>query len=127
VTSERPCLSVCLTCRDNEGARLHDALQPLMTNDVRLRSVICLANCEQGCSAAIQAPGKWSYLLGHLSPELAQDIAHYSELYALSPTGFVSRTARAQSLREAIVARVPAFPPPAAQPSAHTGDEPEMP
>jgi predicted metal-binding protein len=40
----------------------------------------------------------------------AQDIAHYSELYALSPTGFVSRTARAPSLREAIVARVPALP-----------------
>lgn len=110
MASERPCLSVCLTCRDNEGARLHEALVPLMTKDVRLRSVICLANCERGCSAVVQAPGKWSYLLGHLTPAQARDLAHYSELYAQSPTGFVSRTARAPSLREAIVARVPAFP-----------------
>ena len=111
LANERPCLSVCLTCRDKDGARLHEALRPLMTNGVRLRSVICLANCEQGCSAAIQAPGKWSYLLGHLTPDLAADVAAYSELYALSPTGFVSRAARAETLREAIVARVPAFPP----------------
>jgi predicted metal-binding protein len=117
LASERPCLSVCLTCRENEGTRLFDALRPLMTNGVRLRPIVCLANCDQGCSAAIQAPGKWSYLLGHLRPEQAQDLAAYSELYALSATGFVSRTARAQSLREAIVARVPAFP----------FDEPETP
>ncbi|HKY95575.1 MAG TPA: DUF1636 domain-containing protein [Kiloniellales bacterium] len=110
MASERPCLSVCLTCRDDDGARLHEALRPLMTNGVRLRSVVCLANCERGCSAAIQAPGKWTYLLGNLTPDLAQDVARYSELYALSPTGFVSRAARAPSLREAIVGRVPAFP-----------------
>lgn len=118
MANERPCLSVCLTCRDNEGAQLHAALRPLMTNGVDLRSVVCLANCEQGCSAAIQAPGKWSYLLGHLTPALAEDVARYSELYAHSPTGFVSRTARAESLREAIVARMPAFPPPSPAPTS---------
>jgi predicted metal-binding protein len=111
LASERPCLSVCVTCLAEEGARLHAALRPLLTNGVRLAPVVCLANCERGCSAAIQAPGKWTYLLGHLKPEQAEDIARYTTLYALSPTGFVSRTARAPSLREAIVARVPAFPP----------------
>ena len=110
MASERPCLSVCVTCLADEGARLHEALRPLMTDGVRLKPVVCLANCERGCSAAIQAPGKWSYLLGHLRPAQAADVAHYARLYAQSQTGFVSRSLRADSLREAIVARLPAFP-----------------
>jgi predicted metal-binding protein len=71
--------------------------------------VVCLGNCAQGCSAAVSQAGKWSYLLGHLTPGHAADLVAYGAAFAASENGTVWRSGRADSLRDAIVARIPGF------------------
>ena len=83
---------------------------------VRVNPISCMANCEQGCSAALSQPGKWSYVAGFLGPELADDVIDYALIYAASRTGVVMPSKRAPSLRDAIVARIPAFPDEVPQP-----------
>jgi predicted metal-binding protein len=112
------CLHVCITCRGAEppeegrtppGARLHAALAGLIRDPaLRLAPVACLANCERGCSAAISAAGKWTYLLGGLSPALAADLLAYAATYAASRNGTVLPSRRPASLRAAVIGRVPA-------------------
>ncbi len=122
----RPVLHVCLTCRpaDGEsvrpdtptgGARLHDALIARVAardldDRVRINPVTCMANCDQGCSAAASAPGKWSYIAGHLEAEQADDLIDYALAYGESKTGVVMPSRRAPSLKDVFVARVPAHP-----------------
>jgi predicted metal-binding protein len=76
---------------------------------VTLCAVVCLGNCAQGCSAAVSQPGKWSYLLGHMTPAHAADLVAYGAAFAASDNGTVWRSGRADSLRDAIVARIPGF------------------
>jgi len=112
--SALPNLHVCITCRANEagepplGRQLHDALAASDTAALRLHEVSCLALCEQGCSAVIASPGKWSYLLGGLRPALAPDLIEYVRVYAASATGTVMPSRRPASLRHMIRGRVPA-------------------
>ncbi|MXW93230.1 MAG: DUF1636 domain-containing protein [Rhodospirillaceae bacterium] len=126
MTDRRPVLHICLTCKpagedpaapgeDAAGARLHRAVTDrLRVRDleqaVRVNPVTCMANCEQGCSLAVSAPGKWAYLAGFLNAGLADDVIDYALVYAASKTGVVMPSKRADSLRDVIVARVPAHP-----------------
>lgn len=112
----RPRLIVCTTCRAGQplaegeappGARLLAALRALNTGAVELGTAACMANCDQGCSAALAAPGKWTYVLGHLAPELAADLLAYAATYAASATGTVMPSRRPASLGRAVIARVP--------------------
>jgi len=113
------CLYVCVTCRDpadpesegeRPGARLYAALAA-GAPPVALHPVECLANCARGCSAAIAMPGKWSYLLGGLRPELAGDLIDYARLYVASRTGTIMPSRRAPSLAGMIVGRIPSAEP----------------
>ncbi len=119
VTQVVPRLHVCITCRAGTtpeageappGARLHAALADLLGESptLRLAPVACLANCERGCSAAISAAGKWTYLLGGLGPAQAADLLAYAETYAASASGTVLPSRRPASLRHAVLGRVPA-------------------
>ena len=116
----RPRLIVCTTCRAGlplaegetpQGAVLHAALSGLLAATsappVDLHAASCMANCEQGCSAAIAMPGKWTYVLGRLSPDLAEDLLRYAGVYAASATGTVMPSRRPASLARAVIARVP--------------------
>ncbi len=113
-------LHVCTTCRAGEAKRegiavpghvLHDRLAALLAADpsppVGLAAVECLAVCEQGCAAAIAAPGKWSYLLGRLSPDKAADLLIFARSYGLSGTGTVMPSRRPASLASMILGRIP--------------------
>lgn len=126
MTDRRPVLHICLTCKpagegpagpdeDTAGARLHRAVTDRLrarrlTDAVRVNPVTCMANCEQGCSLAVSAPGKWAYLAGFLNAELADDVIDYALVYAASKTGVVMPSKRAASLRDVIIARLPAHP-----------------
>ncbi len=93
-----------------EGRRLLAAVEALAAEAgqaPRIVPVICFANCERGCSAAISSPGKWSYMVGHIGPEHAADLLTYAEAYARSETGAVLRSGRPESFRHAIVGRFP--------------------
>ncbi len=115
----RPRLIICTKCRAGHalgesaptpGARLHAALEQLIVSaaaPVDLRTVSCLANCERGCSGVIAMPGKWTYLLGLLSPEHAADLLAYGAAYAASASGTVLPSRRPASLRDVVMGRVP--------------------
>jgi predicted metal-binding protein len=115
----RPVLHICITCRAGEevafggkppGADLHGALAELNAaagEPVDLRQVSCLAACDRGCTAAISMPGKFSYLLGGMGPQTAEDVFDYAQRYAASKTGLVLPSKRAESLRHAVLGRFP--------------------
>ncbi|MCK8785206.1 DUF1636 domain-containing protein [Roseomonas sp. NAR14] len=124
-------LLVCVTCRAGRalaegeappGRILHDALAghlgALATAPVSLRPVTCLAACDRGCAAVLAAPGKWSYLLGHLSPALAGDLIAYGAAYAAHASGAVLPSRRPASLRSVVLGRIPALPPADPSPAA---------
>ena len=122
----RPVLHICMTCRPagaapdapNDpaaGSEFHDAVLRRLSarrleSSIRVNPISCMANCEQGCSAALSSPGKWSYIAGFLRAELADDVIDYALVYGASRTGVVMPSKRAPSLRDAVVARVPAHP-----------------
>jgi predicted metal-binding protein len=121
---DRPNLYVCLSCwREGtapkpegvatDGRRLFEAVETLldkMGTDAPVEAVpmLCFANCEQGCSAAIGAPGKWSYLMGRLGPEHAEDLLTYATAYRKARAGVVLPSGRPSSLQHTVIARFPA-------------------
>ena len=113
-----PILHICTTCRAGRelapgetpaGRHMHAAVaaHPAVAA-IELREVACLSSCDAGCAAAISMPGKWSYLLGRLSPALTGDLLDYARLYALHPTGTVLPSKRAPSLDGMVLGRLPA-------------------
>ena len=115
----RPRLIICTTCRAGHaleegvptlGARLYAALERLIAGaatPIDLQAAACLANCDRGCSGAIAMRGKWTYLLGLLSPEHAADLLAYSVAYAASASGTVLPSRRPASLQRMVMGRVP--------------------
>ncbi len=118
---EKPVLHVCITCRAGRelaegaaplGRHLHDAVAACLPADapIRVQEITCLANCEQGCSAAMTMPGKWSYLLGRLTPDHASDLIAYGATYGASASGTVMPSRRPASLRDVVIGRLPGVP-----------------
>ncbi|CAH2601103.1 conserved protein of unknown function [Rhodovastum atsumiense] len=118
---QRARLIVCTTCRAGRplaegetppGALLHADLQRRIVEDadsrLELAEVKCLACCDRGCSCAITMPGKWTYLLGHLSPGSAGDLLEYATAYLASASGAVLPSRRPPALRGAVIGRLPA-------------------
>lgn len=112
--TDAACLHVCVTCRAGgsaeapPGRALYESVMALRGDaPFAVKPIVCLGNCLQGCSVAMSQPGKWSYLLGHLTPGHAADLVAYGRAFVASRDGTVWRSGRAESLREAIVARVP--------------------
>ncbi len=116
MTERVPHLHICITCRAGRalaegdtpaGQHLHDAVAGLASEAVRVQAVTCLASCERGCAAVISAPGKWGYLLGGLSDDLATDLLTYAGAYAASKTGTVMPSKRPASLLGVVLGRFP--------------------
>ncbi|HWL79791.1 MAG TPA: DUF1636 domain-containing protein [Roseomonas sp.] len=118
----KPRLVVCTTCRGGRplaegeippGRLLHDALAAALAAHpappVELHPVTCLAACDHGCTAAMSTPGKWTYLLGHLTPGLAEDLLAYGATYAAHASGAVLPSRRPESLRKVVLGRLPAL------------------
>lgn len=116
----RATLMVCTTCRAGQnlaedetppGMLLYDALAGLIAAGdaapVTLAEVACLACCARGCAAAIAMPGKWTYLLGGLTPDHAADVLAYGAAYVASRAGAVLPSRRPDGLRDAVLGRVP--------------------
>lgn len=123
LSQNRPVLHVCVTCRRGgpamdqpPGAQLYARLQTLVQEaeaagqevPVLLRQVQCLAACDRGCTAAIAMPERWTWLLGHLGAEKAEDLLAYAQLYAKSARGTVMPSRRPASLSNMVLGRVPA-------------------
>jgi predicted metal-binding protein len=110
-------LHVCITCRAGRtvaegettpGARLHAAiLDAGAPEGVTVVSVACLSACNQGCSVALSAPGRWSYVYGRLSDANARDVIAGATAYAAAPDGIVPWRSRPEIFRKQSLARIP--------------------
>jgi predicted metal-binding protein len=110
-------LHVCITCRAGQsiedgqptpGARLRDAIvEAGVPAGVDLVPVECLSACSQGCSVALSAPGRWSYVYGRLSDANASDVVAGAAAYAAAPDGIVPWRARPEIFRKQSLARIP--------------------
>jgi predicted metal-binding protein len=111
-------LYVCTTCKgvgdfdpeaERPGARLHLALTKAATPaGVTIKGVECLSACNSGCSVALSAPGKWTYVYGRLDPALhVPEILAGVALYAESSDGVVPWRLRPEVFRKQSLARVP--------------------
>jgi len=110
-------LHVCITCRagqtlgDGEttpGARLHAAIVEVgAPKGVTIVPVECLSACNQGCSVALSAPGRWSYVYGRMSEANARDIVAGAAAYAAANDGIVPWRSRPEIFRKQSLARIP--------------------
>jgi len=110
-------LHVCITCRAGQtlqegettpGARLYAAIANKGAPEgVNLVAVECLSACSQGCSVALSAPGRWSYVYGRLSEVNAADVIAGAAAYAAAPDGIVPWRSRPEIFRKQSLARIP--------------------
>lgn len=110
-------LLVCSTCRAGEaveegcavaGERLAQAIEAAGSPaGVTLRRVECLSACSQGCSVALTAPGRWSYVYGRMTEADAPEILAGAAAYAAVPDGLVPWRERPAVFRKQSLARLP--------------------
>ncbi len=109
-------LHVCTTCKAGAplpedgiapGARLYDALVAAPPQGVRVVGVECLSACSQGCSVALSAPGKWTYVYGRLTADDSAAIAQGAAAYAETVDGIVPWRQRPEIFRKQSLARIP--------------------
>lgn len=113
----RAILHICTTCRGlspvqpdapRPGALLHEAIAcSELPEGVELRSVECLSACSQGCSVALSAPGKWTYVYGRMTPADSAEILNGAQAYAASSDGLVPWRERPTIFRKQSLARIP--------------------
>ena len=108
-------LFVCITCRREAdppagvrpGARLYAALKA-QAGDIDVQPVECLSNCTRSCTAAVAAPGKWTYVVGHLDPDRhVDDILQFARQHQAHDDGLPVWRERPEHVRKNTIARVP--------------------
>ena len=116
-------LSVCITCKAGQpvaegeprpGARLHAALGQ-GAQGLSVVAVECLSACDHGCSIALSAPGRWSYVYGRMTEADAPAILEGAAKYAASADGLVPWRERPEIFRKRALARIPPMPQEAAE------------
>ncbi len=120
-------LHVCVTCRRGEellepreersGYKMRQALEKAMEGGpgagVKLLPVECLSGCKRGCTIALSAPGKWSYVVADLDPgRHVLDILTFAAQYAAHPEGVPVWRERPEIVKRSVLARVPPAPRP---------------
>ena len=108
-------LYVCVTCKAGEdrlGQALFDALSARIAADdeagVCLRAVECLSVCKRPCTVALSARGKWTYVVGDLSPEThLDDILTAARRFARTEDGIVPWRERPIPFRKGVISRTP--------------------
>jgi predicted metal-binding protein len=121
-------LFVCITCRLNNeavadqeerpGAQLIKTLsqiieagEPDIAHNIEIVPVECLSNCTRGCTVAVTAPGKWTYVIGALDPaQHAEDVLQFARLHHAHAEGLPVWRERPVHVRKNTIARVPPLP-----------------
>lgn len=110
-------LTICRTCRpegdasaEPPGAQLGKRAAAAVTAHgarVEVRAIACLSACSRSCAASVAAPGKFSYVIGGLAPDDAEDLAVFAIAHSQAPDGVPAWRARPEKIRKNTVARVP--------------------
>ncbi len=110
---------VCLTCRRNDepldppearsGHLFHERLARARPgDDIEIRPVACLSNCNRGCNVAFVSPGKWTFVVGNLDPDAnADDVLTFAAQYSEHAEGLPVWRERPECIRKGVAARVP--------------------
>jgi len=113
-------LYVCTTCRSSAdpanadltraGARLLAAVHGVADDYPvsRIVGVECLSNCSRGCTIAVGAPGKWTYVIGNLDAgQHAPDVLAFARQHSAHETGVTVWRDRPEHIRKNTIARIP--------------------
>lgn len=108
-------LTICTTCADGQGQLLLEAVEnESLARDLTLpiRGQACMAACKQSCTAALQAPGKHSYLFGGLAPDAdsVHALLDVATQHAEPGDGLLAWDRRPERLKRGLVARLPPLP-----------------
>ena len=123
-------LNICVTCRKSEklldasedhaptdqdprpGDLLYEKLsRKTLPEGVLLNPVKCLSACSNGCAIAITGKDRWSYVYGHMDPDVhADDILSGIEAYQKSDDGLVPWRERPEIFRKQVLSRIPPLP-----------------
>jgi len=110
-------LHICMTCKAGlpldegapcMGAQLFAAIAAMeVPPGVQIVPVDCLSACNTGAAVALSAPGRWSYVYGHMTADNAADILMGAAAYARAPDGLVPWRERPVIFRKQSLARIP--------------------
>ena len=118
-------LFVCVTCRaqttdapqadlPRPGARLLAAINAVpeaQRAGLVIEPVECLSNCNRSCTVAVSAPGKWTYVLGTLDPDLhVDDVLTFARAHRAHEAGLPAWRTRPEYIRKNTISRVPPLP-----------------
>jgi predicted metal-binding protein len=128
VSSSDTTLFVCVTCRaqttqtteaaqadqPRPGARLLAAIEAAPDahrEGLAVEPVECLSNCNRSCTVAVSAPGKWTYVIGALDPDIhADDVLTFARLHRAHEAGLPAWRERPEYVRKNTISRVPPLP-----------------
>lgn len=105
-------LVICTTCADGRGQALLESVEnEALARDLTMsiRGQACMAACKQSCTAALQGPGKHSYLFGHLTPDSASvdALLDVAAQHAEPGDGLLAWSRRPACLKTGLLARLP--------------------
>lgn len=104
----RGTLMLCRFCWEEEhGASLSRISELATQQNVTVQMVDCMAACDTGPSAAILAPGSWTYLLGQISGGEEEMLVWGAAAMARSEDGLLPWEGRPKRYREIIRGRIP--------------------
>jgi predicted metal-binding protein len=118
-------LFVCVTCRrqgadpaqgdqPRPGARLLEAINAApdaQREGLAVEPVECLSNCNRACTVAVTSPGKWTYVIGALDPDLhAGDVLSFAQAHHAHAAGLPAWRERPEHVRKNTISRVPPLP-----------------
>jgi len=109
---------ICISC-SVDGARsdrpgrvlfeqVGDAIAARPGCGVAVKAVDCLAVCKRPCTVALAGAGKWTYVVGDLSPDAhADDVLAAALSYGEAENGIIPWRQRPQAFRKGVISRVP--------------------
>ena len=110
-------LYVCVACKapgedaDKPGHSLLDAVRAGLAGqdrlDIMVEPVDCLAVCKRPCTVALAGNDKWTYVVGDLGEDAADDVIAATLAYAATPNGMIPWRQRPASFRKGVVSRIP--------------------
>ena len=109
-------LYLCETCRPENhddslprpGAVLLAEMQEKFGENLDIRGVKCLLQCDNPCAVSMSNANKFSYLLAGIESQDMDSLHQLFLAYQKSADGYVPFKERPQMLRPKIIARLPA-------------------
>lgn len=94
------------------GQRLFDGIKSALAQsgrtDIQLAPVECMNGCQSSCTAAIQASGKYSFVIGNLSDDASsiEDLVAFTRAHNAAENGLPAWRERPVHIRKNTLARL---------------------